>query len=387
MHLRYLIIIVLCCSLSLEALAGTKKRSKKNHHAKAKIVAQTIPRDLPKADIPLPDCEQKTKDKIVKKICNHLAQTQKEQEKLAKLNAKAAKKEGKQTAGETNKEEPEMNLSRVHERSEPMVRVMMGRKIHTVPMDEYLAGVIGNEMNARWPLEALKAQAVAARSYALYGMLKAQGNGRSFDMLPTQADQVFRVRESKNPYLQEVVKMTKGEVISKKGRVVQAFYSSTCGGKTRSAVDAGLSKDSPLTKGCTDRYCETAPFRGWYVELTLSEIEKKLKAAGYDVKNLQSVKVKARDKSDYVLTVMVKDDKGYQFIPAWKFRSAIGYMRIKSVLFTIINEDQTVHIHGNGFGHGVGLCQYGAKFMAAKNKNYRQILMKFYPKTTLTKWY
>ncbi len=275
--------------------------------------------------------------------------------------------------------------------SEPQVRVLMGgrgkNRIQSYPMETYLAGVIGNEMSARRPVEALKSQTVAARSYALYGIQKARASGRNFDVHPTQADQVFRIRESQNPYLLQVVSQTRGEILTNKGKIVQAFYSSTCGGTTRSARQAGLSDDSPLVKGCSDNYCEISPFKGWYVEQNYSGLEKLFAQKGVKLNGLKSVKVKSHDAYGYAIIVALEDKNGTHHIKAEKFRNVLGYMRLKSVSFKVVNTDNGIHIHGAGFGHGVGLCQYGAKAMALKNKNYKMILKKFYPGTTLQQIY
>ncbi len=276
----------------------------------------------------------------------------------------------------------------IAEGEEPIVRVLMGGRrngVLTVPMEEYLAGVIGNEMSSRWPVESLKAQAVAARSYALYGIKKARANGRSFDVYPTQADQVFRVRESQNSYLRDIVNMTRGQILTKHGQVLQAFYSSTCGGKTRTAESAGF-KNSPLDKGCVDSYCKISPFRDWYLQFSFDQMERLLNQSGVPVHGLKDIFVKKFDKTGYVQSIMLRDEKNYRYMTGENFRRMVGSMKLKSLLFDIVSND-VIHIHGHGFGHGVGLCQYGAKAMALKNRNYKQILMKFYPKTTLSKIY
>ena len=275
---------------------------------------------------------------------------------------------------------------------EPVVRVYVAgrrhRGIKTLPLETYLAGVIGNEMSRRWPVEALKAQAVAARSYALYRMEEAHRTGKKFDVLANQGDQVFRMRDIQNPYLDGIVESTRGEVLWKNGRVVEAFYSSTCGGRTRSASEAGLSSNSPLKGMCTDSYCRTSPFRNWRAPLTLAEMEKKLHRAGIKVSNLREVRVKKKEKSGYVRTVELIDDHGRRTMPSRQFRKIMGVMRVKSVLFDITQtEDGTCVVDGNGFGHGVGLCQYGAKQMAMKGHRYKSILAKYYPKIPISKIY
>lgn len=275
---------------------------------------------------------------------------------------------------------------------EPTIRVKIaGRRhggIRTLPMETYLAGVIGNEMSRRWPAEALKAQAVAARSYALYRMEEAHRDRRKFDVLANQGDQVFRARDVQNPYLRGLVESTRGEVLWKNGRVVEAFYSSTCGGTMRSAAEAGLSSCSPLKGIGTDSYCRLSPFRNWIVSISLPDMEKKLKRARVKVSNLQSVKVKKKEKSGYVKTVELTDNRGRWTLPSRQFRKIVGVMRIKSTHFDIHqSEEGILYFDGSGFGHGVGMCQYGAKVMAQKGRSYKSILAKYYPNIPISKIY
>ncbi|MBI2339688.1 MAG: SpoIID/LytB domain-containing protein [Deltaproteobacteria bacterium] len=276
--------------------------------------------------------------------------------------------------------------------TEPVVKVLVSRRrrhgVLKIPMEDYLAGVIGSEMSSRWPKEALKAQAVAARSYALYRMQENRREGKKFDVVATQADQVFRHGTSKNPYLQEIVESTRGQVLMKDGKVVEAFYSSTCGGQLRSALMAGLSASSPLTRCLTDNYCKVSPFRNWMVRTHVAEIQKRLGRKGIRVKNLTEVEVVDRDPAGYVTKVALIDDRGKRVvISGERFRYAFGSMQVKSTLFAFTHHSPTVDITGHGFGHGVGMCQYGAKTMAERHRGYKGILSKYYPGISVVKIY
>lgn len=266
---------------------------------------------------------------------------------------------------------------------EPIIRVLVaGRRRHHVikiQMETYLAGVIGNEMSRRWPVEALKAQAVAARSYALYRMKEARREGRKFDVVATQGDQVFRQRDIKNDYLASIVAQTHGEVLWANGGVVQAFYSSTCGGLSRSAESAGLSQNSPIAGFRKDSYCKRSPFRSWVVSTTLDDLTNLFRKKGYKVEDLRDIRIKSKDRGGYVKSVEIADARGEKSLSGDKFRSLIGSMKLKSLLFDLKNEGEEVHFVGHGFGHGVGMCQYGAERMATQGKKYRTILSKYYP--------
>lgn len=272
---------------------------------------------------------------------------------------------------------------------EPQIRVKISsKKILELPIETYLAGVIGHEMSPRWPLEALKAQTVAARSYALFRLRQNRAKGNSWDVLDSQADQVFRESTSKNPFLLGVVAQTRGEVLVNREEPVEAFFSSTCGGKTENPVHAGLCPRYPVQKTSKDPYCATSPFVSWTLSYPLDQIESMMNRKGYSVNGLRSVKIAKRNASGYVNTVRYIADNGSGVLPGKSFRYMIGSMTVKSLNFNLHQEeDGTVVIHGAGFGHGAGLCQYGAKEMAQRGMGYRKILGKYYPKIEIRKMY
>lgn len=278
-------------------------------------------------------------------------------------------------------------------RSEPDIRVRItGRQgrgsVVRIPIETYLTGVIGHEMSPGWPVEALKAQTVAARSYALYRMTQSRAEGRSYDVVDSQGDQVYRDAGRSTSYLKGIVNQTRGEVVWKSGRIVEAFFSSTCGGRSESARAAGLAADSPLNMCRSDKYCESSPFRSWSFAVDGKEVARRLKRAGYRFQNVESVKVAKRNPSGYAHTVMVSGGGRRETISAKTFRNLMGNMRFKSLLFDVEKgaKDRFVFT-GNGFGHGVGLCQYGAKEMAAERRNYQQILKQYYVGTELRRIY
>jgi stage II sporulation protein D len=268
----------------------------------------------------------------------------------------------------------------VEENPEPKIRVKIGRKVSIMPIETYLAGVIGHEMSPHWPLEALKAQTVAARSYALSRMENARDGDKNYDVVPTQADQVFHANKSKNHDMLDIVNQTRGEVLSLHGRIVQAYFSSTCGGRMETAAGAGLAEKGQLVKCGKDNFCAISPFRSWQVTSSLTDLEERMHKKGREVNGLKSVKIKKFNKSGYVNSVTYVDADGRHEMSGHDFRYLLGSMNVKSQLFTLKTQrDGTVLISGHGFGHGVGLCQYGAKQMALKGYKYKTILAKYYP--------
>ncbi|MBX7147631.1 SpoIID/LytB domain-containing protein [bacterium] len=276
--------------------------------------------------------------------------------------------------------------------NEPKIRVKLGGRRHgikTIPIETYLAGVIGNEMNRNWPREALKAQTVAARSYALHQMDQAKKDGRNYDIVTTQADQVFRMKDIKNAYLKSVVDETRGIVLYKNDEVVEAFYSSTCGGKTRSARMASLSYKDYCQNVSTDSYCRYSPHRHWSYTISAFDLGEKLaKKTDTAVGTIKTLKVTKKDsKSGYVQKLVYKGENGSFEVNSSLIRGALGYMNIKSHRYTVKKTGDSFYFSGYGFGHGVGMCQFGAKEMASENKTYDAILAKYYPNVELKKLY
>jgi stage II sporulation protein D len=278
-------------------------------------------------------------------------------------------------------------------KTEPMIRVKVrGRRGRTnivaLPLETYLAGVIGHEMSPRWPAEALKAQTVAARSYALFQMTVAKLHGRNYDVVDSQADQVFRVNGTKNAYLQGLVNETRGEVVWKDNRIVQAFYSSTCGGQSETAQGAGLSEDSPLNICKQEDFCSASPFWTWSAAFTPNDLARRLSRRGYPSRRVSNLKIELRNPSGYAQTMTYNNGKTQTTIAAKSLRNIVGTMRLKSLLFDVTQNKKGYYVFsGRGFGHGVGLCQYGAKVMAEENQGYRKILSHYYDNTQIKRVY
>lgn len=272
------------------------------------------------------------------------------------------------------------------DKQEPNVRVKLGRKkIISLPMEKYLAGVIGHEMSPRWPVEALKAQTIAARSYALFRIKQNRSKGRDWDVLATQADQVFREISANNSHLLGIVDQTRGQVLMNGSEPLEAFFSSTCGGKTENPVQAGLCPTYPIKSTSKDPHCASSPFSNWSLSYSLSEIERLMNRKGYPVHSLREIRIAKRNSSGYVHSVKYIADSGNGTLTGKQFRWMIGSMTMKSLNCDIDQEGDAVIIHGAGFGHGVGLCQYGAKNMAIKNLPFKKILAKYYPKIPIKK--
>lgn len=257
-----------------------------------------------------------------------------------------------------------------------------GTKVHEIPLERYLVGVLEKEVVGTWPIEALKAQAVASRTYALYR--KAHPRGERFDLAADTSDQVFQKKRRHSPAIIEAVRETEGETLQFNGGILQAFFHSCCGGKSERADGVWQGIDaSPLLSLHEDPYCAFCPRNSWEVVIPRQELTRLLTENGNDVGDDWRMEITERDDSGRVREVGFRSSGSNLTIPGARFRETIGYTRLPSTLFEIQDAGDAVVFTGRGSGHGVGLCQWGAKGMAEEGKTYREILEFYYPSAVI----
>lgn len=258
------------------------------------------------------------------------------------------------------------------------------RLVLTLPLENYLLGVVSHEVDPSWTGPLLRTQAVLARTYALRKMLDRQG--QPFDVEATTQDQVFGGLKNVNEGVEEAVNATRGEVVLHQGEPIQAFYHSTCGGHTENAAEVFL--PLPYAQGKPDVYCLESPRSFWKLELTKDELADRLKALGIDLGRPLEPEIIDRDASGRVATVMLKGPDGFELVLGKDFRRAVSNEQLRSANFEIREgEDGGVKFLGTGSGHGVGLCQWGAKVMAEKGYDYKEIIGYYYEGVTIGKNY
>jgi len=256
--------------------------------------------------------------------------------------------------------------------------------VNELPLEEYLIGLINCEISSAWPMEAVKAQAVIARSYAVYQKL-ARKNA-PYQLESSVMDQVYGGSDVEDSRAARGVQETAGEVLSFEGKVIQAFYFSNCGGHTESSERVwGLA--IPYLRGVPDQYCQEENPARWELTIPLKKVEAALRGAGYRVSGIRELEVQGRDDSGRVRDVAVSSGRGKQLVPSVAFRKALGYGVVKSTNFELRVSGDDCLITGSGNGHGVGLCQWGAKQRAGDGFSYREILTYYYPGVTLIQGY
>ncbi len=252
--------------------------------------------------------------------------------------------------------------------------------IELTPLEDYLYGVLPYEMHHTWALEALKAQAVAARTYTLKSIEKKAEE--PFDLYNDVRSQVYRGSAQVYDSVKKAVDGTRGQVLSYKGELFYTYYHGNCGGGT-DHVEIWNEKAphiKPLA-GASCKFDSHSKSFNFTQDIARSTAEKFAKSKGLKG-GLKSIKVSKKTSTGRANMLTLKSSSGSKQVRCAEFRAATG---IRSCKLTKITVGATkVHLEGYGYGHGIGMCQDGAHGMAKKNYNYKQILKQYYPGSTLS---
>jgi stage II sporulation protein D len=257
--------------------------------------------------------------------------------------------------------------------------------VEELGMEQYLEGVLPHEMDPDWPLEALKAQAVVARTFAYANMGKFRKDG--FDLTSDTRSQVYRGLTAVNENVRAAVRQTRGEVLGWNGKLLRVYYHACCGGATTDPGSAWGSDDAPPRplRGVRDPWCRLSPHMKWtayfpWPDLTAALSERRVLPGA-----LTALKTGARDAAGFLTSVVAKTKGGSVAVAARELRTALGATELRSTrIRAVSNLKKGVEFSGAGSGHGVGLCQWGARLQADKGRNYDQILSFYFPGSTLS---
>ncbi len=309
--------------------------------------------------------------------------------------------------------------------------------INHVKLENYLYGVVPAEMPATFPIEALKAQAIASRSFALSNIKKHSAEG--FNLCDTTHCQVYSGYEYEKPSTNLAVDETKNIFAYHNGKVIEAIFHSTSSGFTEDSVNV-WGGDLPYLRSVEDSFSNESPYSNWSFSININELNKNLISSGINIGDLQRIEIVDATSTEKVNKVKVVGTKGEQIIGGTEFRNIVGATKFRSSWFNIkgsnmnassnevyaisgnmlrpqtidiskayivdANEKKTVTrgtvnramgkdrieslgefypttfseivIEGKGFGHGVGMSQFGAKKMAELGYNYEEILKYYY---------
>jgi stage II sporulation protein D len=256
--------------------------------------------------------------------------------------------------------------------------------VNWVRLDDYLKATLPREMPPNFHIEALKAQAVAARSFTMRRLNRYRQWG--YDLCDHAPCQVYGGVNAEHPSTNLAVEATAGEVLIHGGRILEAVYTGNCGGHTAPIEVAmtGTTPQPPL-RGVPDNdadgkpFCSLAPNFAWEQTLTREELERRFPQLG----RLEEVAVVQRTASGHVLQARLHGDRATLTLSGAEFRTAIGVGRVRSLMFEVQPQQGSWRIIGRGSGHGAGMCQWGAQGRALAGQTYRQILEAYYPDATL----
>ena len=249
--------------------------------------------------------------------------------------------------------------------------------INELSLEDYVAGTVRAEASESWPPEALRALAVAARSYGVFQQLK--NSGKPFHVVAGNQDQNFAGRAPEGSPAWEAARATTGQVLTWEGRVFPAFYHSDSGGITEAAQVVFPGDGVPPIPGVRDEFSVDSPHYSWVTTLPLALVADRLRQAGYEVGEVRQLTVLDRTASLRVARLQIEGSRGAVQLKGTDFRRVIGYDIVRSALWVPVIQDGAVRLEGRGFGHGVGLSQFGAKGMAERGYTAAQILAHYYP--------
>lgn len=257
------------------------------------------------------------------------------------------------------------------------VRVLRNEKneVETLPLEQYLVGVLAGEMPTSYDIEALKAQAVAARTYTLKKITTNKNN--NYDVVDTTNDQVYLDEQQlKNNWqenyeenikkIKQAIEETKGEYLTYNGEIIKAFFFSTSSGKTENCKDV-FGENLPYLTSVESTWDETSPGYEKTQGFTKQEFYLKL---GLPYQEVLNIEIK-RNETNSINTIKINNNE----ILGTEFRKKLG---LRSTNIDIHEENNKIIITSKGFGHGVGLSQYGAKEMASLGYKYEDILKYYY---------
>ena len=266
-----------------------------------------------------------------------------------------------------------------------LIRVQQAdRSILTIDVENYLYGVVPLESPPGWPAAALQAQAIVARTYAL----QKRTLSRAYDVLASDADQRYGGPAAEHAMSTAAVDATRGQTLTYLGGPTSVFYSACCGGHSADANELWGHAGISYLRGVDDPYCAGAPDYRWQRSVPLGRAGAVLadRLGGPP----QFAQLDAADDSGRPRNVVFRSESGLAVsLPVSDVRRRFGAETVRSLWLRAIDVDRTqavplVVIEGSGRGHGVGLCQWGARGMALSGAGASAILAHYFPGTAVT---
>lgn len=252
--------------------------------------------------------------------------------------------------------------------------------INRIDLEDYLFSVLRWESWPGWPLEVNRAFAIMCRTYVVDKVLQARKKGRFFDIKSTNIHQTYKgVHSFTN--LRHALHDTHGTIMAYNGVPIVAMYDSCCGGVVPAQMDGvEFSKAPYLERDYACTYCKTSKLYAWKVEYLLSDFEDVLRADNKNCVPITGIAISKKDRAGVATEVEVTTNSATFALTGKKIYSLLK--NIKSLYLSVIKQQKKVIFTGRGFGHHLGLCQWGARQMVQEGWKYKDILLFYYPGIT-----
>ena len=251
--------------------------------------------------------------------------------------------------------------------------------INLVGMEDYLKSVVPSESYASWPLETLKAQAVAARTYAFYQLMHRKNWG--YDLVDDEGDQAYKGIKRERAKSTQAVNETRGRVLTYENRPILAMYSANSGGHTADAKSI-FSLSKPYLIAHPDPESLKGKMASWTRKFSVSEVEAALKRRGIKVNGLKRIEAAEKGPSGRIVKVRIVSRSGSKVL---RTRTTLRRaLKLPEILLDIKRTNGQLIFNGRGWGHGVGYSQWGSAILGKKT-SYDKILEFYYPNASLVK--
>lgn len=268
-------------------------------------------------------------------------------------------------------------------KTEPTISVYMHEtgEVKNMPLETYLEGVVAAEMDPTWPLEALRAQAIVARTFTIKKMkegVPARGTQASTDPNEFQAYNAAKV----NDRVKQAVRDTRGQIVVYRGQPINAWFHASSGGITASAAEGlGYKKeDTPYVAPKSDVQAE--PTQTWYKTFSNDQVSRAAAQVGVPVGYVTSIGIGRKGPSGRAEALIINGKE----VPAPAFRVALGAAEMKSTLLDSVSmSGDSIAMKGRGYGHGVGMSQWGAWLMAQRGKSAEDIVKYYFSNVRVEK--
>ena len=255
--------------------------------------------------------------------------------------------------------------------------------VNKLAIEDYVFSVLKTESWPGWPLEVNKALAITSRTYVHAMILQAERSRQHYHVKNTNLHQTYTGHHT-TQVLKLAVEQTKGVILGHEGKPILAMFDSCCGGVIPAHLDGVNFTQAPyLARQYPCYFCKNYKIYSWHAQYEWHELEKHMQHYIPRGHQLRHIKILKKDKAGVVQEVQIKTNRTVQIISGKEWYSL--FKEVKSFCFDIEIKNDLLSLSGRGFGHHLGLCQWGARQMVNEGWDYKQILKFYYPNVSFMK--